>query len=271
MDDLLKKPAEEELENLLPEEGAGDDELGKLKEDDDHGWKDLEAYVEDGGDAEMFRGKKAFNQYREMKLKERSKTDDANEHLGRLVEQQQELIDKATAKARTEERAKIESEMAQAETDLDFGKYKEAQEKLNTHKQQQAPKEDAPHPEWVSTLKDLPMLDQSGENYNQAFFNVFQGNLNNELIKIGKPPEQLSNTEVRYAMGLASDKSKTDMPHLFREQRKAPSSASPNSKNTPKGDLRNRLDEGSKGTYDYLLKNHGKDSAKQYAKNQLGE
>ena len=262
-----------ELVEELTQDSAEEVSGGEVADIKSKGWKDYDTYVADGGDPDMYRGPKAFAQYKEMKDEGKSKVDETNQRMIELIEMQEKQQKAAEERGRAAAKAEIESKMSQAKENLDFNAYEEARAELDDHTKEHAPapKTSEPNKAWLDTVKEIPMLDQSGTTFNKTLFTVFQANLNDELVKIGKPVDQLSQYEIDAAMRVAKESSKTDLPHLFKEQRKAPATATPNSKGGAKGNLSARLDAGQRKIYDHFMKSGKKDAAEKFANGILGE
>ena len=272
---------EEVQENFLPQEETDhqedaeqllstDDESGEEQEKPP-GYKTFDEYVADGGDPEMYRGPKAYTQFKELKQQTSDKIHKVEEQMAELVKMQREQIEKAKADAHAQAMQELQGKMATAKENLDFEAYEQASSEMQ--KMQSSKPEDNTQrlQSVVAEIKQsLPLINETSAEYNPAFFSVVQTNLGQVMESNNVDTNSLTPEALKHYMNEALERSKKDMPHLFRQPRKAPHTAAPKSGKPQGGSLFSRLEKSDQAMYQTLAKSDKK-TAEEFARLRLGE
>lgn len=144
--------------------------------EDTHGHLNFDAYVEQGGDPDMYRGRKAFDQFKtvkdEMKSFKRSNNDLMNNVNAMMSQQKQALINQSKSQI-----AELQSQLESAHEEMDSKKAVKLTNdinKLEANNQQQAVPQQTgalskAHLEEIADFQeDFPDINRDSESYNNA-------------------------------------------------------------------------------------------------------
>jgi len=234
----------EEAENEEPPKEESAEEVAK-----EYGYKDYKTYVDEGGDPDMFRGPKAFMDYREMKDKGKEKyanlegkMDDMVTHFAQATTQQKEA-----------HRKELDKALAEAKEDSDIDKYAEVSKEIQELEKTPQKIEE---PQVVRDFrKSLPELDLVSDKFNKSFNASVEMQVNQKsLSQSQKLGRQLSDLEMSVIMNEVVDEVKPDFPHLFktRKRKNPPKQGDGPSKGDKKADPLLSLDAESREMYDFL-------------------
>lgn len=259
--------AEEEGQEI-PIEGGEDSKPGHLE---------LEEYVEQGGDPEMYRGKKAFQQFHDVKQElssfKRSNKDLSN-NVAAVLDQQKQFINKQNNDAMRQNETRIvelEERLNLAHEELDSKKAVKIQkqiDKLETANDQakQAEKTQVQTPqshidEVLDFREDNPELDQNAEEFDTDLDKQVT-----ELVGLSYTTD-MSDREVRRLLKGAYKKAKSGSTKYNQKQIKtAPNTATPTKKGVKpnKAAKLSKLDPSAKGIYKHFMDNGNKDAASDF-------
>lgn len=229
----------------------------------EHGWKDLDTYLEEGGDPDMWRGSKAFNQHYELRQDNKSKLAQMDKKLDDSIN----LFAENLTRQDEIHRKKLEDALAQARDDNDIERFEEVSKEIQaTEKNTVSPGEPAVIKKFRSTI---PELDFASDNFNKSYNASVEKAANERLIKLGedyqRPPSELECLTILNEEAKAAQK---DFPHLFtkRKPKTPPGQADAGKKILKKGDKLAKLDESGLKIYNHLRINN-KPAAKIFLEN----
>jgi len=172
-------------EPVEPQEVDVDDpdnqELDEEEQSDDslEGFKSYEQYIEDGGDPDFYRGKKAFAQQRkiieEMKeIKEKSKKVDdfMFQQEKRFAEEKERML------------KEIEKAKKEAREELDFERYDELNEQERNLKEGKVEQQAQGEPQFIAEYRTKnPILNPAAPQFNAAIASGFAATFNAMVIE----------------------------------------------------------------------------------------
>lgn len=264
----------EEIESTEVEEQAPESQ--EAQEENNHGHMSLDAYLEQGGDPDMYRGRKAFDQYHDQ-LQELTKFKRSNKDLTNSVTsvlaQQKEFINSQNEVVREQNAVKIselEEQLTEAHVELDSKKAVSLQRKIDKleaktvePKQPQGTAPQSHFEELEEYQEDNPELDKNAAEFNPALHAVVTNVFDNQYNA------GMTDRQVRRLLKKAHNHV-LDMPEFKAKQpKRAPKTASPGKKPPSINGAAKvaKLDASSKQMYDFLAESNGKAAAEDFLKN----
>lgn len=257
----------EELDEQLEQEVEEAQE--EVVEESPKGYKSYDQYIEDGGDPDMFRGKKAYEQFYDKNQELKALKNDIKEvklGVSQMAQAQQESHNQTVAKMM----AKFEDDMQQAKDSLDFDAYEKADRaRADLQKQNiaKAPEAERPFQSIISGFRSSnSMLDPSSPDYDQDLDQAVVNRVNAKASKMNinvldeSDIKSLLEDSLNDAKGkFAKYQSKT--PKTPPKTRQAAKKVVQSAENTLSG-----LSEIQRSIYDTVKETSGDDAAKNYLK-----
>jgi len=266
-----------EIEAEAPEQVEQEEVQQTEETQENHGHKTLEEYVAGGGDPEMYRGKKAFDQYyeRNQDLQRIQKENKAlANNVNKVLASQKEMLqskyeekitgleaklEKAHEDMDTKQAVKIQAQITKAEVKRD--------EALNEQVQQPAQVPQS-HTEEVQYFReDYPVLDQQSADYDAELDRAVSS-----LVDSQYNPA-MTDREVRRLMKSSLKQVKANTPKYNQKQAKKPAKTGQPSKKSVKPSKEaalSKLDDNARGLYNYFIENNDKAAADEFLKNVSG-
>lgn len=196
------------------------------KEDDappaDDGFKGYEDYIADGGDPDLYKGKKAFQEDR-GRFKENRDMKRTIKDLHSTVQQTMEATNQMLTDQRGKIRTEVEAELKEARANEDMDGALDAQNRLN--KLDETPPAATPQAEHpvIQEFRDAnPLVDANSTDYNKEFntdVEAFYNATYEQLSRGGRVA--LSDGQVKRALGKAMKDAKELHADLFESPRNA--------------------------------------------------
>ena len=255
---------EDQVEDQVDDQPEHEDQAEEPKS----GHLSLEEYIAQGGDPDMYRGKKAFQQYHEIQQNLKS----TREETKQLALTMNEVLanQKATLEAQSEAKLeKLRNELTKAHDDMDTKKVESIKDKMHKIEEKQV-KEEKKQPTQVpqshiEEVKDFrednPEMDHSAPEYNKAIDNA----VNDYMDKNYNP--SMSDRDVRRLLKKALKTVKTNDKRFNQKQPKealptGSPSRKPKSANSNAGKIA-KMDKSTKELYEYL-QGTNKDAAEEF-------
>lgn len=144
------------------------------------GHQSYEEYLENGGDPDMYRGKKAFEKERE-RIDENKGLKKQIKSLETTVRQTTEAVGDLVQQARDETRAEIEARIQEAKENEDFDGYDRASQDLAEHDAKQKPQQQPTYQEpdvIVDFRAENPRIDAESDDYDEEYNELVEGAYN---------------------------------------------------------------------------------------------
>lgn len=252
-------------------------EQEEVQQEASHGHKSLEDYVAGGGDPEMYRGKKAFDQYyeRNQDLQRIQKENKAlANNVNKVLASQKEML-----QSKHDDRiAVLQAKLDSAVDDMDAAKAAKIQkqisdtevkrdEVLNEQAQQPVQVPQSHSEEVLDFREDNPSLDKQSTEYDPALDQAVSS-----LVESNYNPS-MTDREVRRLMKVSLKQVKANTPKYNQKQAKKPAkTGQPSAKGVkPSKDAAlSKLDDNARGLYNYFIENNDKAAADEFLKNVSG-
>lgn len=237
----------------------------------EHGWKSLEDYTAAGGDPDMWRGPKAFNNWYDDKKDSKSKLD----KMQGQIEDFTKTFAEATKKERATHRKALEVAQSKAEQDVDIDKFKEVTAEIaeldkTEEGETKAEAKQAPEHTVIQQFRaSNPHLDKASDSFNKSYNSVVENSVNAKVIKLTNEYKRgLSDIELTTILNEEATSAKKDFPHLFngRKVKTPPKQADTTKKKVKSDDPAQGLDEISLEIYEHMKQNNPK-AAEVFLKN----
>ena len=255
----------EELEEQIEQE----EEQDEPADESPKGYKSYDQYIEDGGDPDMFRGKKAYEQFYDKNQELKALKNDIKEvklGVSQMAKAQQEAHNQTVAKLM----AQFEDDMQQAKDSLDFEAYEKANRaRDNLQKQNvgKAPESERPFQSIISNFRSLnPALDPSSSEYDVDLDQAVVNRVNAKAAKMNI--NVLDESDIK---SLLEDSFNDAKGKFTKYQSKTPKTP-PKTRQLDKKSVQSTdkvlsgLSETQRGIYDIVLQTSGEIAAKNYLK-----
>jgi len=256
---------EQAAEEQAPEEQGNEENNGHLTMDD---------YVAQGGNADMYRGKAAFNQHYDQqqeikKLRRSSK--DVMSSVTQVLEQQKQLVNAQNAEQREANEAKIldlQDQLSEAHGELDSKKAVAVQKKIDKLEakiveptaQEQVANPQGHFDELLDFKEDNPEFDQNSKDFNPSLNDV----VTQEFDRQYNP--SMSDREVRRLLKKTSKAVKARPEFAPKQAKTPPQSRTPGKKppaTNAKAKLKN-LDDSGRNMYNFIKDSNGDAAATEF-------
>lgn len=225
----------------------------------DHGWKEHQDYIDNGGDPDMWRGSKAFNDHYDQKQSSREKLNKMEGTIERLATN----FTKSQEQQNKKHKSELESALKQAEEDLDITKFKEVQKELNDI-DETPPTPVSEHDSIQKFRSQNPHIDKASSSFNPSMNAAIESMANNKIVELtNQYGRGLSDMELNTVLNDSLNAVKTDFPNLFtnRKVKTPPKQANIDNKKTSTKDPMQGLDEISVAIYKDLKDTNPKAAA----------
>lgn len=243
----------------------------------DLGWTPFDEYVEAGGDPSMYRGAKAFLQYKEQIDKHKGKADEANEkvtHLESEMKKMNRMFLEQLKAQKAKAKQDLERQLREAKENLDVDRVADLSNELNSYSDDiDIDPEDEPEAPSVTQeqqqplitlINENPVIDRSSDEFDPDVAAMLSVRLDRRFA--GMDQSQMTPERIQAVVNQEWDATQKRLGlKKQRQVRKAPNTTA----QQPKGKVANgkvRMTKDEKQMYDYFIRMGDKETAKEYAK-----
>jgi len=201
----------------VEEEEEGDDEgkEAKGKDKSPPGFKSYEEYIAEGGDPDLYKGKKAY----EAEKKRIDEIKDLKKEFKVFTQQLMTANAETMNKERLAMKAQLEAELKQQKADGDVDGALETKEKLTELKAEVKAGPVPLHPVIEQFIEDNPILDKNSDEYDPKFFKTMARLQAKEINTLsGNGGADLDPDEMRRCTQRAYEAAQEYYPDLFKPE-----------------------------------------------------
>jgi len=269
----MTNPAENEvIENAEVEEVVEDvtDEVAEsevVEDDRPKGFLTLEEYIEKGGDPDMYRGKKAFEQYYN-KSQETKQSNAALAEMQNNIKAMTQAMESSKQEALAKQKKELEAKLHKAREDFDISTVEKVNKELWEMEQKKPEPVRQGEPPVVQNFRaSNPALDHSSPEFDPDLNDLVEKRVNQQFQKVN--PAAMTEADINELLSRAYDSVKSKFAKYQAPKAKTPPKTRPatqpkvKAENTALGDL----SASARGIYDMILETSGETAAKNYVKN----
>lgn len=272
-----------------PDADVKDDDADEGK-DSPPGFKSYEEYVKDGGDPELYKGKKAY----EAEKKRIDEIKDLKKEFKVFTQQLMTANAETMNKERLAMKTQLEAELKQQRADGDVDAALETKEKLTELKAEVKAGPVPLHPVIEQFIEDNPILDKDSDDYDPKFFKTMARLQAKEINRLSaNGGADLDADQMRRCTQKAFTETQEYYPELFKpdvspRNERAGQGRKPNGgagegkgqsldvrlKNMKIGDRHHNPDINNNShyeTYQFMKEKYGQKAADKFARNVLGD
>jgi hypothetical protein len=257
-----------------PGEPAEDDDPADTTNEDrekamEHGWKPYDEYIEEGGDPDMYRGAKAFNQYKVKIDQVREAGDSEVAKLKEQMSKMSEMFVKDRKRQADQHRQDLEVRLKNAKEEMDVDKVHELTKELaevddieepEQEPEKQTPKVDAQPLQ--NLINSTPVIDHTSPDFDPDVAATLQRRLSARANKVIEVEGEVTAERMKSIVDQEWEKVQEKFNlGKKRPQRRAPNTNGDPQRQAPKKKARMSADE--KDMYEFL-KETNPEAAKDY-------